>query len=210
MEPSTILQRFMAASPIPVMVSAFLERMLSLEQLDARCERVSQKPYTRELLFSSVFELMSLVVFKPFPSVHAAYQAQKTHLGVSVAAVYDKLNGLEPEVPATLVRETARDFGRLIADLNGTYYLAGEIGRTHEGMAIAVAPQECISNHDAGALSGRLAPIGAQRPTRQIQKVSQSRKNKSPASHFLKKRNPCLYRQAFDKSEKLTLKGLVI
>lgn len=109
----------MEASPIPVMVRALLERVLSLEQLNACFERVSQKQYTRELLFSSVFELMSLVVFKAFPSVNAAYQAQKANLGVSLASVYNKLNGLEPEVAAALVRETAQEFGQMIAGLNG-------------------------------------------------------------------------------------------
>ena len=64
MELSAILQKYMQMSPIPVMVRALLERVLSVERLDACFERVTKKQYTRNLLFSSVFELMSLVVLK--------------------------------------------------------------------------------------------------------------------------------------------------
>ena len=80
MELSAILQKYMQMSPIPVMVRALLERVLSVERLDACFERVTKKQYTRNLLFSSVFELMSLVVLKTFPSVNAAYQGQKASL----------------------------------------------------------------------------------------------------------------------------------
>jgi hypothetical protein len=120
MEPSAVLQRFMEKSPIPVMVRALLERVLSWERLDACFAQVAAKQYTRDLLFSTVFELMSLVVFKAFPSIHAAYQAQKVPLGVSLTSVYNKLNGLEIAVPAALVRDTARELGELITQLQGT------------------------------------------------------------------------------------------
>lgn len=95
------------------MVRALLERVLN-----ACFARVTQKQYTRELLFSSVFELMRLVVFKAFPSVNAAYLAQQANIGVSITSVYNKLNGLETEVPAALVQETATEFGHLITQLN--------------------------------------------------------------------------------------------
>lgn len=38
--------------------------------------------------------------------------------GVSITSVYNKLNGLETEVLATLVQETAVEFGHLIMQLN--------------------------------------------------------------------------------------------
>ena len=70
---SAILERFIEMSPIPVMVRALLERVLTSEKLALCFERVTEKQYTRELLFSSIFELMSLVVTKTFPSINAAY-----------------------------------------------------------------------------------------------------------------------------------------
>jgi hypothetical protein len=63
------------------MVQALLERVLSPEKLDAWFERTAVAQYTRELLFSTVFELMNLVVFKTFPSVHAAYQNRGEQIG---------------------------------------------------------------------------------------------------------------------------------
>lgn len=120
MEPSALLQKFMERSPIPVMVRALLERVLSPERLDACFARASKKQYTRELLFSSVFELMSLVVFKSFASINGAYQAQKANIGVSITSVYNKLNGMETDVLTGLVRDTAQDLSTLSVQLNGT------------------------------------------------------------------------------------------
>lgn len=82
---SQILQRFMQRSPVPVMVQALLERVLSPQKLNAWFEGTAVEQYTRDLLFSTVFELMSLVVFKTFPSVHAAYQENAEQVGVSIA-----------------------------------------------------------------------------------------------------------------------------
>jgi hypothetical protein len=59
------------------MVRALLERVLTEEKLEACFEKASEKQYTRELLFSSIFELMSLVVTKTFTSINAAYQARR-------------------------------------------------------------------------------------------------------------------------------------
>jgi hypothetical protein len=52
MEVSAILKRFMERSPIPVMVRALLERVLNAEQRDACFARVTQKQYTRDLVWS--------------------------------------------------------------------------------------------------------------------------------------------------------------
>ena len=116
---SKIMQRFIEKAPIPVMAQALLERVLDAERLDSCFERVSEKQYTRELLFSSIFELMTLVVTKVFPSVNAAYQADKSNIGVSITSVYNKLNGLETEVSAALVKDTARELSDIIFELKG-------------------------------------------------------------------------------------------
>ena len=52
--------------PIPVMLRALLERVFEPARLNDWFEAVTEKQYTRELLFSSAFELMSVVVFKAF------------------------------------------------------------------------------------------------------------------------------------------------
>jgi hypothetical protein len=71
-----------------------MEHALAPEALDALFVEHADKQYTRELLFSSVVDLMSVVVSKVTPSVHAAYQAVAETLPVSLTSVYNKLNNL--------------------------------------------------------------------------------------------------------------------
>jgi len=114
-----ILERFAERTPIPVMARGVLERCLSAQQLDAWFETVAEAQYTRELLFSSVFEVMTDVVFCQQPSVHAAHQAREETIGVSVTSLYNKLNGLEPGTTAELVRFAAEQAEALIEELDG-------------------------------------------------------------------------------------------
>jgi hypothetical protein len=102
-----IFERFVRLSPVSVMVRGLMERVLSTEQLDSIFENHARSQYTRELLFSSIVDLMSLVVCGIYPSVNAAYRAKASSLNVSRTAVYDKLNGIELDVSAALLRETA-------------------------------------------------------------------------------------------------------
>jgi len=99
-----VFERFVEKSPISVMVRATLERVLSADRLDLWYERTAEKQYTRELLFSTVYDLMSQVVFCVQPSVRAAYLAQEADVGTSIVSVYNKLNGLETRTSAELVR----------------------------------------------------------------------------------------------------------
>ncbi|QBQ54780.1 hypothetical protein [Nitrosococcus wardiae] len=117
---SAILSRFREHSPLPVMARALLERALTEEKLEACFENATEKQYTRELLFSSIFELMSLVVTQTFSSINAAYQARRETIGVSITSVYNKLNGLETSVSAALVRDSAMELGGMIHALKAT------------------------------------------------------------------------------------------
>jgi Transposase DDE domain len=114
-----VFERFVEKSPLSVMVRATLERVLSADCLDLWYERTAEKQYTRELLFSTVYDLMSQVVFCVQPSVRAAYLAQEADVGTSIVSVYNKLNGLETRTSAELVRYSAREFAPLIAQMGG-------------------------------------------------------------------------------------------
>ena len=114
-----VFSRFMEKSPVSVMVRGMLERALNPAALDAWYEQVSDKQYTRTLLFSTVYDLLSQVVFKIKPSVHAAYQEKEEEMGVSVGAVYDKLKGGEVHTSAELVRFSVAQFAPLIQELGG-------------------------------------------------------------------------------------------
>ena len=103
----TIFAPFVKERPICVMARAVLERLLDAPRLDALFARTAQQQYTRELLFSSLVQLMSEVVLGVHPTVHAAYQANKEAIGVSTTALYNKLDRVETGVAAALVRDSA-------------------------------------------------------------------------------------------------------
>ena len=91
---SPVFERFIEKSPVSVMVRGMLERVVGADKLNAFFYRVSNKQYTRALLFSTVFDLTCHVVCGVRPSIHAAYTSSLEEVGVSVTAVYDKLNGI--------------------------------------------------------------------------------------------------------------------
>ncbi len=86
-----IFERFVEQSPMSVMVRGLMERVFAPEQINRIFEDNAKVQYTRELLFSSLVELMSLVVCGIQRSVNA-YRAKASQLNVSRTAVYDKLN----------------------------------------------------------------------------------------------------------------------
>ena len=55
-----VFERFIEKSPISVMVRATLERVLGADRLDLWYERTAEKQYTRELLFSTVYDSSAL------------------------------------------------------------------------------------------------------------------------------------------------------
>jgi hypothetical protein len=102
------------------MSRALLEHALCPRALDELFERHAEGQYTRALLFSSVVDLMSLVVTCTYPSVRAAYPDEVVDLPVSLTSVYNKLQGLEDPVCAELVRHTTRRLQPLVVHLGGT------------------------------------------------------------------------------------------
>jgi hypothetical protein len=114
MLPAQILDRFVERCPAVVMVRASLERLLRPERLDQIFLASAQRQYTKQLLFSQLVTLMATVATRTHASVHSAYLAMKDRLGVSPAALYDKLNLSELGISQALVRETAADAARVI------------------------------------------------------------------------------------------------
>ena len=68
---NSLFEQFVEASPLSIMVRALMERVFAAEALDELFERTAEKQYTRELLFSTVVSLMSLVVSQIHPSANA-------------------------------------------------------------------------------------------------------------------------------------------
>lgn len=119
MLPASVLERFVERCPAAVMVRATLENLLKPERLRQIFKAAAQRQYEKQLLFSELVALMSAVATRTHGSVHAAYLEAQAKLGVSPAAVYDKLKRLEPAVSAALVRETAADAAAAIDAMKG-------------------------------------------------------------------------------------------
>ena len=72
---STVFKPFVEKSPISVMARGMLERILNPDQLDQWFNATANEQYTKDLLFSTVFELMSQAVQGSQRSIHAAFHA---------------------------------------------------------------------------------------------------------------------------------------
>jgi IS4 transposase len=116
---SKLFDRFVNKTPVSVIARAAMEYALAPDALDALFEQHADQQYTRELLFSSVVDLMGVVVTKIEPSVHAAYQRVTDSLPVTLTSLYNKINGIEPGVTAALVRHTADRLGPVVTQMAG-------------------------------------------------------------------------------------------
>jgi len=103
---SDVFERFTQGDTIPVMTQAALENALSPRIIDQLFEDFAERQYTRDLLFSSIVELMSLVVCRIQPSINAAYQKNAVPICVSLQALYRKIDRIETPIAAALVRKS--------------------------------------------------------------------------------------------------------
>jgi hypothetical protein len=114
-----IFERFVNHSPLSVMARGLLEHALIPDELDRLFRNTAEHQYQKELLFSTTVDLMSLTVTGVHPSVHAAFQAIRQRVPVSITSVYNKLDGIEPAISAALVRHTAAKLEPIIRELDG-------------------------------------------------------------------------------------------
>lgn len=156
---SEIFEQFVEASPVTVMMRAIMERIFSAEKLDALFEQTAEKQYTRELLFSTVVGLMSLVVCGIHPSVSAAYKALEKMVGVSRVALYSKLNGLEPAISRAIVTYSREELAPLVKELGASSnaLLPGYEIRIADGNHLGATEHRLVVLQDqrAGALPGQ-------------------------------------------------------
>ncbi len=113
-----LLERFETESPISVMARTTLNHVLDGDRLDRLFAEYACQQKCGELLFSTVADLMALVAIKAKPSVHAAYKHRtKERVGVAIASIYYKLQGIEPDVGRAIVRETAQELSQVLSRL---------------------------------------------------------------------------------------------
>lgn len=112
-----IFQQFEKHSPISTMARATFEYGMAADHIDEIFRRNAWYQEERDLLFSSVVELLGLAVMRSRNSVNEAYRQQKEELGVTVKSVYDKMANTEPPVARALVRDTAARMAKLVGTL---------------------------------------------------------------------------------------------
>src|SRR4028119_1438680 len=93
---SDVFERFSQDSPLSVMAQGIMENALNPQILDQLFEDVAQNQFTNKLLFSTIVDLMSVVVSRIRPSIHAAFQARAETVGATLDAVDDNLGGTPP------------------------------------------------------------------------------------------------------------------
>ena len=84
-----------------MMTRGIIGRVLDPEQLYKWFDTTADQQYIKDLFFSTVFDIMSQAIRGSHSFVPAAYQAKKEDINVSIASVYNRLNGLEtkPDKP---------------------------------------------------------------------------------------------------------------
>src|SRR5512135_2292985 len=101
------------------MTQAVMENALSPRIIDQLFEDVAERQFTRNLLFSSIVELMSLVVCRIQPSINAAYVKNAVPINVSLQALYRKIERIETSTGSALVRMAAERLAPVITALGG-------------------------------------------------------------------------------------------
>ncbi len=114
-----VFERFSQDFPLSVMAQGVMENALNPRILDQLFDDVARKQFTNKLLFSTVVDLMSVVVCRIRPSIHAAFQARAETVGTSIDAVYDKLDGTETAVSAALEHSVADRLAPVVDAMNG-------------------------------------------------------------------------------------------
>jgi len=112
-----VFERFARYSPVTVMMRGLLEYVFPPSRLDELFREHAVAQYEDELLFSTVVNTLALAVNGVRYSVNAAYLACREDFTVSVTALYDKLQGVEPQVARALVRESSARLAPVIKKL---------------------------------------------------------------------------------------------
>jgi hypothetical protein len=146
------------------MVRGSLEYALSASELDQLFEKHARSQYTRNLLFSTTTDLLAQVVCGVRKSLHAAFQTCDEPPPVSVASLYNKVNGVEPHVAAELVRHSARRLGDALRTTGGALlpdWVPGYHARVLDGNHLAATEHrlEETRHVSAGPLPGLVLAV---------------------------------------------------
>ena len=152
---TSVLEQFERHAPASVMARVALEHALPSEWIDMVFEEHRQRQYSRELLFSTVIELVTLVSLGLRPSLHAAARSMES-LPVSMGALYDKVNRTEPAILRALVRGSAERLRPIAAEWSRGSSLPGWQLRVLDGNHLPASEKRLapLRGHRGAALPG--------------------------------------------------------
>jgi Transposase DDE domain len=99
-----IFRAFAEQCPFATITQMVLHRILDSKSINQLFHDHAGEQYHRSLLFSTLTRLVSNVVLSKYASVNAGYKKMKNELNVSITAVYEKLQRVEPALVQQLVR----------------------------------------------------------------------------------------------------------
>ena len=148
-----VFDRFVKDAPLSVMMQGTLENIFHPDLINDLFERTATVQYTRDLLFSTVMDTMTLVACGIYKTPHAVYQDNKSWFPVSVTSLYNKLQGVETAVSAEFVRYTAARVGNVIRALGGALppLLPGYMVKILDGNALAATEHRLKETRDQSA-----------------------------------------------------------
>src|SRR3954454_4802718 len=160
---SEVFERFTQGDTLPLLPQALMENALCPRILDQLFEDVAERQYTRQLLFSSIVELMSVVVCGVRPSINAADAKNAVPINASLTALYRKIERIETPVGAAMVRTTAQRLASVIAAMGGGLapFLDGYRTKILDGNHLAKTEHRIkeLRTMRAGALPGHALVI---------------------------------------------------
>jgi IS4 transposase len=156
-------QAFIEQRPIGVMSRAIVERFFEPNHLDELFRKVAVDQYERDLLFSSVVDLMHSVVLGAEPTVYAAYRKRRHKLPVTDDAIYNKLKSMELGVSEAIVRDSAQRAAVVIDELKARHepWLPGYSVRVLDGNHLSATEHrlEPLRKTWAAPLPGRILVV---------------------------------------------------
>ena len=160
---SDVFERFAQGDTVPLMTQVLMENALCPRLLDELFHEVAERQYTRQLLFSSIVELMSVVVCGIRPSINASYAKNAVPINASLTAVYRKIERIETPVAAAMVRTTAERLASVAMAMGSgsTPFLEGYRTKILDGNHLAKTEHRIkeLRTMRAGALPGHALVI---------------------------------------------------
>jgi hypothetical protein len=153
-----VFERFVTKKPMAVRARAVFENALAPSDLEALFRTEANVGDERKLLFSSMVDVMTVVVTRVPPSRKAAFEEVHDTLPAARTAVDEKVAHVEPHVTRALVRHAAARTGARIDAMGGALepLLPGDDVRIVEGNPLAATERrrKVLRGSSAGPLPG--------------------------------------------------------